>query len=54
MNTSNLSEQGMARRIYYASDGVIAYVMKLILYGTYLALEQQYDKLDNQILATEE
>lgn len=52
VNTSNLSEQDMARRIYYASDGVIAYVMKLIRYGTYLALEQQHEKLDNQILAT--
>jgi Bacterial TniB protein len=52
IDKSNLSSDDMARRIYYASDGVIAYVMKLIRYGTYLALEHQQEKLDNQILAT--
>ncbi len=52
LDNSHLSEVDMARRIYYASDGVIAYIMKLIRYGTYLALEQQQEKLDSQILAT--
>jgi hypothetical protein len=41
----------MARRFYYASDGVVAYVMKLIRYGTYLALQQQFEQLSLSILA---
>jgi tRNA G18 (ribose-2'-O)-methylase SpoU len=35
-----------------ASDGVIAYIMKLVRYGTYLALNQNQEKLDLNILAT--
>ena len=50
-SASNLSELNLARRFYYASDGVVAYVMKLIRYGTYLALQQQKEQLDISILA---
>ncbi len=50
-SVSNLSELNLARRFYYASDGVIAYVMKLIRYGTYLALQQQKEQLDLNTLA---
>ena len=47
---SNLGSSEMALRFYYASDGIIAYVMKLIRYGTYLALKQGQEKLDLNIL----
>ena len=47
---SNLGSSEMALRCYYASDGVIAYVMKLIRYGTYVALKQGQEKLDVNIL----
>ena len=47
---SNLASSEMALRFYYASDGIIAYVMKLIRYGTYLALKQGQEKLDLNIL----
>jgi hypothetical protein len=47
---SNLGSSEMALRCYYASDGVIAYVMKLIRYGTYVALKQGQEKLDLNIL----
>ncbi|MEL6930221.1 MAG: hypothetical protein AAFO95_16520 [Cyanobacteria bacterium J06600_6] len=50
-STSNLSELDLARRFYYACDGVVAYVMKLIRYGTYLALQQDKEYLDISILA---
>ena len=50
-SASHLSELDMARRFYYASDGVVAYVMKLIRYGTYLALQQQFEQLNFGILA---
>ncbi len=50
-SVSHLSELDMARRFYYASDGVVAYVMKLIRYGTYLALQQEREQLDLSILA---
>lgn len=50
-SASYLSELDLARRFYYASDGVIAYVMKLIRYGTYLALQQHREQLDLGILA---
>lgn len=48
---SNLSGLNLARRFYYASDGVVAYIMKLIRYGTYLALQQSKEQLDLSILA---
>lgn len=50
-STSNLSELNLARRFYYACDGVVAYVIKLIRYGTYLALQQDKEYLDISILA---
>ncbi len=50
-SASNLSGLDLAKRFYYASDGVVAYVMKLIRYGTYLALQQQKEQLDISILA---
>ncbi|MEH2124254.1 MAG: TniB family NTP-binding protein [Nostoc sp.] len=49
---SNLSEVYTARRLYYASDGVVAHIMKLVRYGAYLALNQNQEKLDLNILAT--
>ncbi len=49
---SNLSDEYTTRRFYYASDGVVAYVMKLIRYGTYLALQQGQEQLDLITLAT--
>lgn len=48
---SNLSDEYTARRIYYASDGTVAYVMKLIRYGTYLALQHHQEKLDLKLLS---
>lgn len=48
---SNLAAEDMAMRFYYASNGIVAYVMKLIRYGTYLALKQGQEKLDNSVLA---
>lgn len=50
-SASHLSELDLARRFYYASDGVVAYVMKLVRYGTYLALQQHREQLDLDILA---
>lgn len=51
ISSSNLAQLEMALRFYYASDGVIAYVMKLVRYGTHLALKQGQEKLDFPILA---
>ncbi len=51
VETFNLSDEYTARRIYYASDGIVAYVMKLIRYGTYLALQQNQEKLDLSLLS---
>jgi Cdc6-like AAA superfamily ATPase len=50
-SNSNLAQLEMAMRFYYASDGVVAYVMKLIRYGTHLALKQGQEKLDFPVLA---
>ncbi len=51
-SASNLSDEYTAMRFYYASDGVVAYVMKLIRFGTYLALQSNQEKLDYSLLAT--
>jgi len=51
MEPSNLSESEMALRFYYASDGIIGYLMKLIRYGTHLALKQGQEKLEFSVLA---
>lgn len=48
---SNLSALDTSMRFYYASDGVIAYVMKLIRYGTYLAFTQEQESLNSNVLA---
>lgn len=48
---SNLASEEMAFRFYYASDGIIAYVMKLVRYGTYLTLTEGLNKLDYPVLA---
>lgn len=48
---SNLADEDMALRFYYASDGVVAYVMKLARYGTRVALKQRLEKLDLDVLA---
>lgn len=48
---SNLAAEEMALRFYYASDGIVAYVMKLIRNGTYLALKQGQEKIDSSVLA---
>lgn len=48
---SCLASEEMALRFYYASDGIVAYVMKLIRYGTHLALQQGQEKLDLNVLA---
>ncbi len=49
---SNLSDEYTAIRLYYASDGTVAYLMKLIRYGTYLALQHNREKLDLKLLST--
>lgn len=49
---SNLACEEMALRFYYASDGIVAYVMKLIRYGTNLALKLGQEKLDLNVLAS--
>ncbi len=48
---SNLSAPTTSMRLYYASDGIIAYIMKLVRYGTYLALTQEQENLGENILA---
>lgn len=51
LEASNLADEDMARRLYFASDGIVAYIMKLMRYGTYLALQQNLEKLDLKLLA---
>lgn len=51
VEASNLASEDTAIRLYYASDGIIAYVMKLIRYGTYLALNQEQPQLNLNLLA---
>jgi hypothetical protein len=48
---SNLADPDMSFRIYYATRGVIGYVMKLIRTAALLALRQSVRKLDAGILA---
>jgi hypothetical protein len=51
LESSDLASEEMALRFYYASDGIVAYVMKLVRYGTHLALKQGQEKLDLNVLA---
>lgn len=48
---SRLADMDMATRIYYASDGVVAYIMKLIKRGTSMALKRNEEYLTTDILA---
>lgn len=48
---SHLADEEMAKRFYFASGGIVAYVMKLIRAGTYLALTQNCEHLNLNILA---
>ncbi len=47
---SGLADVDMATRFYYASDGVVAYIMKLIKSGTSIALQKNEDQLTLDIL----
>lgn len=49
-NWSGLADMDMATRFYYASDGVVAYIMKLIKNGTSMALERNEEHLALDIL----
>ena len=49
---SGLAEKSLSERIYYATDGTIAHVMTLIRKGTTLAIEQDINRLDLEILNT--
>ncbi|MBO3457729.1 hypothetical protein G7B40_021415 [Aetokthonos hydrillicola Thurmond2011] len=51
MDKSHLADEEMAFRFFYASDGIVGYVMKLIRYGSYLAIKQGQEKLDLNVLA---
>lgn len=48
---SNLADPEMSFRIYYATRGVIGYVMKLLRIAALLALKQSMGKLDASTLA---
>ena len=41
-----LAEKSLSERIYYATDGTIGHVMKLIRKGATYAIEQDLDRLD--------
>lgn len=49
--SSRLADMDMATRFYYASDGVVAYIMKLIKKGTSMALQRNEELLTLDILA---
>ncbi|HEY9204986.1 MAG TPA: TniB family NTP-binding protein [Candidatus Methanoperedens sp.] len=49
-NRSGLADMDMATRFYYASDGVVAYIMKLIKSGTSMALQRNEEHLTADIL----
>ncbi len=48
---SNLVNLETAWRIFYATDGLMGYLMKLIRISTTYALERGYEKLDNALFA---
>jgi energy-coupling factor transporter ATP-binding protein EcfA2 len=47
---SNLAEKSLSERIYYATDGTIGHIMKLIRKGATLAIEQDLERIDLDIL----
>ena len=47
---SGLAEKSLSERIYYATDGTIGHVMTLIRKGTTLAIENDLNRLDLEIL----
>lgn len=49
---SGLATKSLSERIYYATDGTIAHVMTLIRKGTTLAIKQDLERLDLEILNT--
>ena len=49
---SGLAKKSLAERIYYATDGTIAHIMTLIRKGTTLAIKQDLNRLDLEILNT--
>lgn len=51
LENSRLTEKDMALRFYYASDGTIGYVMTLIRNATKLALKQNRERLELDLLA---
>jgi energy-coupling factor transporter ATP-binding protein EcfA2 len=48
---SGLAEYATARRLYLASEGIVAYLMELVRRATYLAVTQGHDHLDTARLA---
>jgi len=51
MKKSNLSDLAMAFRFYYASDGVVAYVMKIIRNATAKSLIMLQEHLTLEVLS---
>ena len=49
-NKSNLAEESMSERIYYATDGTIAHVMTLIRKGATYAIEHDIEQIDLKVL----
>lgn len=48
---SALAQRDRARRLYRASEGVVAYLMELARRATYLAVVQGRNRLDESLLA---
>ena len=48
---SGLAEYSTARRLYLASEGIVAYLMELVRRATYLAVAQDQEQLDECLLA---
>ncbi len=48
---AGLAEHETARRLYLASEGIVAYLMELVRRATYLAVVQGRDRLDASLLA---
>jgi hypothetical protein len=48
---SHLSDSEVAFRIYYATGGVLGYVMELIRHASNLAISRSMKRLDHELLA---